>query len=220
VSSVDEHSLTARDADLPATIANALGTKALARKLYARVSMTLYFDAGRTGQLRYTLGILTPKPVINVTGSSSLYSLSVGSGHFLNPDGTNNVIVVTHLDPDAGVAANIIQFDLVLDGKILASDPGKQLYVFALVADGPHVYNSPAHTDSGGNPVPASDTQTWQGLRPDLHAGNEADSASTVYPDGDVWVRSRVEDVDITLVGKTLPVAPRGKEGKKTAKFS
>jgi hypothetical protein len=220
VSSASAPILTPIDPSRPQTIANALGTAALKGKMYARVSMTLYYDAGRTGQDKYGLGILTPKPVTNVTCSSARYAVTIGSGHFLNPHTKNNVIIVQHLDPDAGVAANIVQFDLVLDGKLLATETDGVLYVFAISSDGPHIFNNPGHTLGDGTVIEANDTETFHGFRSDLHAGNEADSADTTYPDRDRWLRSRVEDVDIQIVGKSLTTAPRGKEGKKSAKFS
>ncbi len=179
----------------------------------ARVSMTVSVDNGRDDQTFRYFRILTAKPIINLFYTTKAYRFTISDGSDLNTDGLRNRIDIVKIDRSAPSVESDISFDLVLDGTSLNDDQG-QVYVFAVRASGPHIYQNPG--DSGD---PIHDHTPFDGPRVDVHAGNENDVDITDYPTQDRWLRSYVRDIDIDLVDVDV-IDLRSKAGYKRGTFS
>lgn len=180
-----------------ALLTDELALPAYAGKKNARVTMTLFVDNGRGGPY-YGFSILTTKPITRLTHTSKKYKHTIGNGHSLATEGTRNRIDVVALNKNQLIEENHISFDLVLDGSPLTDDDGTP-WIFALRADGPHIFQDPGETYLG-IVTPPNDYRNYRGIRADLHQGNETDVEAGIYPSTDRFLHSWAHDVDITLV--------------------
>jgi hypothetical protein len=183
------------------TLAEYLAQAQFAKKKYARVTMVIDVDTGRSGETNYAFRILAPKSITNVVATNDNYALTLLNGNPLNPSVTASVIDVAMKLPEQGAQSCGVSFDLVLDGKPLVASNG-QSYIFAVRQDGPRTARNPYYDpDNSGNTYASNEDDQYYGPRPDLHPGNEFDDAgANIAPDEDVWLRSAITGIDINLV--------------------
>lgn len=174
-----------------------------AKTKYARVSLVLDVDTGRSGETNYAFRILAPKSITNVVNTSKNYTFTVYDGNPLNTKVPSSVLDVKMDLPEQGSQIVAISFDLVLDGKPFTAKTG-QAYIFAVRQDGPRTVRNPYLPYTSDTPYstrPSNEDDQYDGPRMDLHTGNEFDDPdSATAPDDDIWLRSGVSDIEISLV--------------------
>lgn len=180
------------------TLSQYLADPTLAGVNYVLVSLDLLANNARLGHPAKTISILAPRPMFDITCTSTLYSTSIHDGHSLNPTGTQNRLDAAQTHRAVPPTWITITFTMSLDGTLLQSEDGRG-YVVAVTGT--------------GEAVTGHGTRTAGGL--ELTFGDPPADRSAFNPDHH-WIGSAVRNMDVTL--QAFPTL-RGRLGGSRSSF-